>query len=1161
MPSAFSAVIFLHNGRCSGKGTEMYKDIRKSLVECGVEQIELGGTVYELNTAEAVGRGGSCLVYHAVKKDAETSSRDRKVIIKEFYPFHKDSGNWRKENGQLDIPNTVAEIRQKREQFERSFERFTQLYNIGLDNNIVTAETIEQTGSALYMVMEYSSGITLKEYMETCSLYEFFKAMQNLAGVLGVLHRSGYIHMDVKPQNILCLAANPAWPDRREQTRLLDTDSFIFKANFPLEIAKNGLSGSPGYTAPEVAEIAEDPDDILLAEDFLNVGECADMYGFGVILYAYIFGEIPEVPYEINHAYENRLEEYLRKKYEDIPHKAVRYIRNILKNTLAKDPYTRHEQYAAMEDIGKEIEKLLPMINAGEVRVLETFSPNSDPVIGRDRQLAELECLLCSESKGGRVVCITGIGGIGKSALARHYAKKYIDVYDMITEVSADSAEKAITGIHILNWAADEKSNITVADQYKKKMANLSARFRMLIIVNDYDTSSDAGFGIWKELGNCDVILTSRHNWGSSGIPTVELHSEDLKEEYAKEIFLHYYLQDIKNPADREHLCMTVQKEEMQLNKLLSAVNYSPLGIKLVARYLAAVPGEEQGPQQGLKLLTEQLFSKSSAVKISENKDSSALLQANIYGHLEVLFQKALEKGQLSAQEQNALRYMTLIPSAYGVSTKRFQAWTGIESICLVNLSKSGWLEYHPNKKDVLTDEKIHGVFTMPLMIREFLQRGVYVPYRTEENVRYIEALTDKMRSTHDTNRALWEHGEMILRNFVEDHTKEYLCLLMETARAYKPWMGRDVYTEENADRYWQKCLELCRYHPEEPLLVCECRFRMADLYTAWGEFEKGLQQLNRAWAVLRPIPAERLLGDQLEKFVRLFYGICQRCQLKGILLDITLPLLQFWRMLLKVEAGWDIQIGGLLADNYQLLGYYKAAENVRNTTIERCCAAGNSYERKSTCRSLLRAQGKLYLEKDQPDKALQYLGRSMQIGQTIKEQDRGFISNALIYELIGDAYVLKEDYVRAAQYHQRAIGKGFANVMADVSLPMKLALDFENWKNKKDFAAIMANKYWDRVLWIARGACKEADIQNREDVLEAMRLWAQQYFDGDHILWGMQALEKRAELVRRVYGNSRETAEEYLLLAGMFKSYGLSRRSRAYKHLAGKCKHFKKKG
>ena len=105
----------------------MKKDERKSLFECGIDRITLEGAVYVPDRAEGVARGGSCLVYRAVKKDAKTASRDRKVILKEFYPLGGDGCGRRGEDGLLRVPDTDAGIREQKARFRDSFRIFTKV--------------------------------------------------------------------------------------------------------------------------------------------------------------------------------------------------------------------------------------------------------------------------------------------------------------------------------------------------------------------------------------------------------------------------------------------------------------------------------------------------------------------------------------------------------------------------------------------------------------------------------------------------------------------------------------------------------------------------------------------------------------------------------------------------------------------------------------------------------------------------------------------------------------------------------------------------------------------------------------------------------------------------------------------------------------------------
>lgn len=1136
----------------------MYEDTRISLLECGCKQIELGGTIYLLNDSVAVSRGGSCLVYHAIRKDAEKASRDRNVIIKEFYPFHKDSRNWRKEDGQLEIPDDLEEIAGKRTQFENAYDRFTELCNTGMDNNTVKPEIFASKNKAAYMVVEYSSGITLDAYMKQCGLFSFFEVMQNLAGVLGGLHGKGYLHMDVKPANILCLGTDPGHPERKTLTRLLDTDSFVSKKHFFEEIARNGLSGTRGYSAPEVVKLGENREDFTLKEEVLENGERVDVFSFGAVLYEYIFeGELPGAPYETCRSYED-LTIFLQKKYEDIPLKAVSLISELLKITLEEDPY---ERCASMPKIGDAISRILPLINPREVRVQENFVPNRHLFVGRQQQLEQLRTQMCSPCRGTRIVCITGVGGIGKSALARRYAEIYGEEYDIIAEVSADSAEKAITGIHIHNWEMDNETPETTAEKCRKKLADLSLKFRTLILVHDYDVFSDPSFKLWRALGNCSVILTSRYDQSGNGAPTIALHSRDLTAEQARNIFLGYYLQKVTDPVVRTKLTRMVNEEIKALDVLLSALNYHPLGIKLAARYLAAVPGEEQGPRQGIQQLEKELFSAGSAVNIPDNKDNIAPLQANVNGHLEVLFRKSLENGRLTGEERDTLRYMTLIPSAYGISTKRFRKWTGLEPVCLENLRQNGWLEYIPNWKDELEKEEHRGVYVMPLVIQEFFQKGVFSPYKTDEYRCFLEALLQAMRTVRCGKRAIWEHGEKCVQAFSGERTKEYLYLLMETGEAARYLVGkRDTAIKEKWDGYWQQCLSLCDDYPEDPLLRFQCYCRMVGRFPS----EEDLPHLEKAQEVLFSVSRSTWDMEQVRSYILKCYHVYQEWQMQGRYYDALFPLVKLYQDYRDIKGRWQCEVLRDAARCYEETGYEKTAAWVRWLAMK-CCFA---YEDESPryplgiYSELLRNQSRFYLNRGRIERALSYCHRSIQAMLQMDEKyGKGVIWEG-DYAYLGDLYVRKGDYIAAAHYHNKAMKEGHYDMVGwepdRANLAMKISLDYEKWED----AQRGVTSWWEHARDICQKRFPEMEIQSKDDFLRAMEYTANEFFEikSTHVIEerennhrALTILEDRIELFRRIHGESKALAHEYRRLAAVYRQCGEEVKCRKYLRMARK--------
>lgn len=135
-----------------------------------------------------------------------------------------------------------------------------------------------------YMAMELITGEPLSEWREREGvLGEVLLLMDQVLGALGFCHRSGVVHRDVKPENIVILP--PAAPGLAPVAKLLDfgfaLDLRTSKSGGGSKKAQTDAFGTPLYMAPEMAAGKGE------------LGPGVDIYAVGVILFEFIAGRPP----------------------------------------------------------------------------------------------------------------------------------------------------------------------------------------------------------------------------------------------------------------------------------------------------------------------------------------------------------------------------------------------------------------------------------------------------------------------------------------------------------------------------------------------------------------------------------------------------------------------------------------------------------------------------------------------------------------------------------------------------------------------------------------------------------------------------------------------------------------------------------------------------
>jgi serine/threonine protein kinase len=141
--------------------------------------------------------------------------------------------------------------------------------------NIVTVHDFGLDNDRLFIVMEYVPGTDLKTMMRQHSPFTLDEAipliLQACAG-LGYAHRSGIVHCDVKPHNMLVTPEG--------QLKVTDFGIARALAGIHPDEKSDVVWGSPQYFSPEQASGAAP-------------SPASDVYSLGVVLYEMLTGKLP----------------------------------------------------------------------------------------------------------------------------------------------------------------------------------------------------------------------------------------------------------------------------------------------------------------------------------------------------------------------------------------------------------------------------------------------------------------------------------------------------------------------------------------------------------------------------------------------------------------------------------------------------------------------------------------------------------------------------------------------------------------------------------------------------------------------------------------------------------------------------------------------------
>lgn len=607
---------------------------------------------YEYTIKGITGFGASCIVYEAYYLDSV--GIEHLVRLKEFYPAYMEIDR--------DEALSLVVKEEHREDFEKSWDLFCEAYekNTLFQSNL---DTLNSTGNAqnllfgnntMYMVVNYNNGISYDK-VEGENLQDIFQIGLALTKTIGMYHKYGYVHLDIKPENILKL------PETNELIILFDFGSV--ESIKDIKSGKvNRVSYSENWAAPE-----------QLQHKVKKICEATDIYSIGAVIFSKIMGRIPNVDdRKVFADWKFDLKDSL---FEGVNPKVFRYIKTLFKKTLSSSV---NKRYKNADELIEILEKLVLLSSPNEVYFKSNFAQNDNVFIGREEEMALIHDKLKNETD---TVFLHGFGGIGKSVLAKQYAFLYKKDYDMVIFASYLTSlfDLVINDreMPIANFkrAEDEKDE----DYFNRKLEKICelSDDRTLIIVDNFDVDEDEKLEDLINSG-CKFIITTRNDFTDYNYHQIEV-------------------EEFKDIADLQALFYSYNKidysedDKKIIDDIIEIVDRHTMTVELIAKQLRTSEIEPIILYDKLKSLEGITSANKDKVKLRKDKK---LNNKSIMMHLEVVFNTA----KLSDFEKYILMNMSLIANVK-IDKLEFMKWCGIDDVDSINsLIDKGWMEFRDDR-------------------------------------------------------------------------------------------------------------------------------------------------------------------------------------------------------------------------------------------------------------------------------------------------------------------------------------------------------------------------------------------------------------------------------------------------------------------------------
>jgi tetratricopeptide (TPR) repeat protein/predicted Ser/Thr protein kinase len=224
-----------------------------------------------------------------------------------------------------DASQTERFLREARAQARVSHPNVCQIHEVG-----------EAEGRP-YISMQYIDGRSLGELCDELSLADKVQLVRDTARAVHAAHRTGLVHRDLKPGNILLAR------DEGGEVHPYVVDFGLAMAQDEVSLSRTGMvSGTPGYISPEAAQGQA-------------LDRRTDVYSLGVVLYELLAGKPPFTGANLARILVQLVQEEPKPLRQVVP-ATPEDLETIAGKCLEKDPARRYE---SARDLAEDLDRFL----------------------------------------------------------------------------------------------------------------------------------------------------------------------------------------------------------------------------------------------------------------------------------------------------------------------------------------------------------------------------------------------------------------------------------------------------------------------------------------------------------------------------------------------------------------------------------------------------------------------------------------------------------------------------------------------------------------------------------------------------------------------------------------------------------------------------------